>query len=183
MLIAGKAHPRDAIGKRLLEQLFELRDVIDPDGGRVAFLEDYDLALARQLVSGCDVWVNLPRPPLEASGTSGMKAMFNGCLHLSVLDGWWAEGYNGKNGWGIDGDPNPDLSLADAADADALYTLLENEVIPLFYDRDADGIPQRWCEMIKEALVTCGPTFTSARMLDDYVTRIYTQPRATSPTI
>ena len=83
MLIAGKAHPRDADGKRLLERLFELRDVIDPDGGRVAFLEDYDLALARQLVSGCDVWVNLPRPPLEASGTSGMKAMFNGCLHLS----------------------------------------------------------------------------------------------------
>ena len=109
MLIAGKAHPRDADGKRLLERLFELRDVIDPDGGRVAFLEDYDLALARQLVSGCDVWVNLPRPPLEASGTSGMKAMFNGCLHLSVLDGWWAEGYNGKNGWAIDGDADPDL--------------------------------------------------------------------------
>ena len=146
MLIAGKAHPRDAIGKRLLEQLFELRDIIDPEGGRVAFLEDYDLALARQLVSGCDVWVNLPRPPLEASGTSGMKAMFNGCLHLSVLDGWWAEGYNGKNGWGIVGDPDPDLSLADQADADAFYSLVENDVIPLFYDRDADGVPHGWCE-------------------------------------
>jgi starch phosphorylase len=173
VLIAGKAHPRDADGKQLLERLFALRDVIDPLGGRVAFLEDYDLALARQLVSGCDVWVNLPRPPLEASGTSGMKAMFNGCLHLSVLDGWWAEAYNGRNGWAIKGDPNPDLSLADAADAGALYTLLEDEVIPLFYDRDADGVPQRWCEMIKEALVSCGPRFTSARMLDDYVTRIY----------
>jgi starch phosphorylase len=181
ILIAGKAHPRDAIGKRLLEQLFELRDVIDPDGGRVAFLEDYDLALARQLVSGCDVWVNLPRPPLEASGTSGMKAMFNGCLHLSVLDGWWAEGYNGKNGWGFEGDQNPDLSLADAADADALYTLMEREVIPLFYDRDADGIPQGWCEMIKEALISCGPTFTSARMLDDYVTRIYSRADTSGP--
>jgi starch phosphorylase len=182
VLIAGKAHPRDAIGKRLLEQLFELRDVIDPAGGRVAFLEDYDLALARQLVSGCDVWINLPRPPLEASGTSGMKAMFNGCLHLSVLDGWWAEGYNGRNGWGIEGDPNPDLSLADAADADTFYSLIENEVIPTFYERGADGIPQRWCEMIKEALITCGPTFTSARMLDDYVTRSYTR-APTSPTI
>jgi starch phosphorylase len=173
VLIAGKAHPRDADGKRLLERIFELRDVIDPDGGRVAFLEDYDLALARQLVSGCDVWLNLPRPPLEASGTSGMKAVFNGCLHLSILDGWWSEGYNGRNGWAIEGDPDPDLSLADARDAEALYNLLENDVIPLFYDRDADGIPNRWCAMIKEALVSCGPRFTSARMLDDYVRKIY----------
>ena len=173
VLIAGKAHPRDADGKRLLERLFELRDVIDPAGGRVAFLEDYDLALARQLVSGCDVWVNLPRPPLEASGTSGMKAMFNGGLHLSVLDGWWAEGYNGANGWAIDGDGDADPVVADARDAEALYDLLENEVIPLFYERDADGVPQRWCERIKESLMSCGPTFTSARMLDDYVTRIY----------
>jgi starch phosphorylase len=173
VLIAGKAHPRDADGKRLLERLFELRDVIDPEGGRVAFLEDYDLALARQLVSGCDVWVNLPRPPLEASGTSGMKAVFNGCLHLSVLDGWWLEGYNGRNGWAIAGDPDPDLSLADSRDAAALYDLLEQEVIPAFYDRDEHGTPNRWCELIKEALVSCGPRFTSARMLDDYVRKIY----------
>ncbi len=173
VLIAGKAHPRDVDGKKLLERLFTLRSVIDPEGARVAFLEDYDLALARQLVSGCDVWVNLPRPPLEASGTSGMKAMFNGGLHLSVLDGWWAEAYNGANGWAIDGDGDPDPEVADARDAEELYTLLENEVIPLFYERDADGIPQRWCELIKESLVSCGPMFTSARMLDDYVTRIY----------
>ncbi len=173
VLIAGKAHPRDADGKRLLERLFDLRSVIDPEGARVAFLEDYDLSLARQLVSGCDVWVNLPRPPMEASGTSGMKAMFNGGLNLSVLDGWWAEAYNGANGWAIAGDDDPDPGLADARDADALYTLLENEVIPTFYERDADGIPQRWCELIKESLVSCGPTFTSARMLDDYATRIY----------
>jgi starch phosphorylase len=173
VLIAGKAHPRDADGKRLLERLFELRSMIDPEGARVAFLEDYDLSLARQLVSGCDVWVNLPRPPLEASGTSGMKAVFNGGLNLSVLDGWWSEGYNGANGWGIEGDEDPDEAAADARDADAFYTLLEDEVIPLFYDRDADGIPVGWCERIKESLVSCGPTFTSARMLDDYVTRIY----------
>jgi starch phosphorylase len=181
VLIAGKAHPRDAVGKRLLEQLFDLRDIIDPQGGRVAFIEDYDLALARQLVSGCDVWVNLPRPPLEASGTSGMKAMFNGCLHLSVLDGWWSEGYNGRNGWGFEGDPNPDLSLGDQADAEAFYSIVENEVIPLFYDRDADGIPHGWCERIKEALISCGPTFTTARMMDDYVTRIYTRSATRGP--
>jgi starch phosphorylase len=173
VLIAGKAHPRDADGKRLLERLFELRSVIDPAGARVAFLEDYDISLARQLVSGCDVWVNLPRPPLEASGTSGMKAMFNGGLNLSVIDGWWAEAYNGSNGWAIVGDGDSDPDRADARDAEALYDLIEQEVIPLFYERDADGIPTRWCEMIKESLVSCGPVFTSARMLDDYVTRIY----------
>ena len=140
---------------------------------RVAFLENYDLSVAAPIVGGCDVWVNVPRPPLEASGTSGMKAMFNGCLHLSVLDGWWFEAYNGRNGWGFEGDTDPDLSLADQRDAAAFYDLIENQVIPLFYERDAEGIPQGWCEMIKEALVSCGPTFTSARMLDDYVTRIY----------
>src|SRR5688572_15117578 len=102
-----------------------------------------------------------------------MKAMFNGCLHLSILDGWWYEAYNGRNGWGIVGSTDPDLSLADAADADALYTVLEDEVVPLFYERDDQGVPNGWCERIKEALVSCGPTFTSARMLDDYVTRIY----------
>jgi starch phosphorylase len=181
LLIAGKAHPRDGDGKRLLERLFELRDLIDPNGGRVAFLEDYDLALGRQMVAGCDVWVNLPRPPLEASGTSGMKAVFNGCLHLSILDGWWDEAYNGRNGWAIKGDPDPDLSLADQADAEALYSLIENEVIPLFYDRDADGVPHGWCEKIKEALVSCGPTFTTARMMDEYVTRIYTKTDTRGP--
>jgi glycogen phosphorylase len=176
LLIAGKAHPRDADGKRLLERLFAMRSAIDLAGARVAFLEDYDLTLARQLVSGCDVWVNLPRPPLEASGTSGMKAMFNGGLHLSVLDGWWAEGYNGANGWAIDGNGDVDPEVADARDAEELYTLLESQVIPLFYERNENGIPQRWCEMIKESLASCGPVFTSARMLDDYVTRIYAAP-------
>ena len=174
LLIAGKAHPKDADGKRLLERLFALRGQIEPADARVAFLEDYDLTIARQLVSGCDVWLNLPRPPLEASGTSGMKAMFNGGLHLSVLDGWWAEAHNGANGWGIAGsDATPTPKLADRHDANALYDLLETEVIPTFYERDADGIPQRWCEMIKEAFVSCGPIFTSARMLDDYAERIY----------
>jgi starch phosphorylase len=173
LLIAGKAHPQDSDGKKLLQRLFSMRRQIDPDGARVAFLEDYDLALARQLVAGCDVWLNLPRRPMEASGTSGMKASFNGGLHLSVLDGWWAEAYNGANGWAIDGADDPDPSRTDAHDADRLYSLLENEVIPLFYERDENGVPQRWCDMIKEALVSCGPTFTATRMLADYVASVY----------
>jgi starch phosphorylase len=172
LLVAGKAHPRDSEGKRLLQRGALLRRQIEPHGGRIAFLEDYDLTIARELVAGCDVWLNLPMRGLEASGTSGMKAIFNGCLHLSVLDGWWAEAYNGGNGWAIPGDaPNPEER--DKRDADALYTLLETEVIPLFYERDTDGIPNRWCERIKEALISCGPTFTATRMLDDYRARIY----------
>jgi starch phosphorylase len=173
LLVAGKAHPRDAEGKLLLQRLFTMRRQIDPEGARVAFLEDYDLTIGRELVAGCDVWLNLPRRGQEASGTSGMKATFNGGLHLSVLDGWWAEAYNGVNGWAIAGDDDSDPARADMRDADSLYTLLENDVIPLFYNRDESGIPQLWCEKIKEALVSCGPTFTSSRMLDDYIKRIY----------
>jgi starch phosphorylase len=180
VLIAGKAHPRDVEAKKLLQRLFSLRRQIDPAGARVAFLEDYDLVVGRELVAGCDVWLNLPRPGLEASGTSGMKVVFNGGLHLSVLDGWWAEAYNGANGWAIAPALDVDEATADARDADALYTLLENEVIPLFYERDADGIPQGWCELIKESLVSCGPTFTATRMLADYVTRVYSTRVTTS---
>ena len=120
-------------------------------------VEDYDIGIARQLVSGCDVWVNLPRKPMEASGTSGMKATFNGALQLSVLDGWWAEGYDGTNGWAIPGDGDDDPDAADARDAELFYDLLEHEVVPLFHDRDADGVPHGWCDMIKRALVTCAP--------------------------
>jgi starch phosphorylase len=173
LLIAGKAHPRDIDAKKLLQRLYSMRRQIDPEGARVAFLEDYDLTAARELVAGCDVWLNLPRRTLEASGTSGMKATFNGGLHLSVLDGWWAEAYNGANGWAIAGDDDPDPERADGRDADSLYSLIENDVIPLFYERDGNGIPQRWCDKIKEALVSCGPAFTTTRMLDDYVRRIY----------
>jgi glycogen phosphorylase len=173
LLISGKAHPRDEEGKRLLQALFSLRQQIDAKGARVVFLENYDLAVGRELVAGCDVWVNLPVRGLEASGTSGMKAVMNGGLHLSVLDGWWAEAYNGANGWAIDGDESADAAARDAHDAEALYSLLEHEVIPLFYDRDADGVPQGWCDRIKEALVSCGPTFTATRMLAEYRSRMY----------
>jgi starch phosphorylase len=173
LIVAGKAHPRDVEAKKLLQGILSMRRQINADGRRVAYLEDYDLATARELVAGCDVWLNLPRRREEASGTSGMKAGFNGSLHLSVLDGWWSEAFNGTNGWAIEDDHEPDSHDADARDADRLYTLLENEVIPMFYERDADGVPQRWCDRIKHALVSLGPTFTATRMLDEYVRLMY----------
>src|SRR4051812_28614387 len=173
LFISGKAHPRDRDGKSLLQRLYEIRRSIPELAGRVAFLEDYDLQVGRRLVSGCDVWINLPRKPMEASGTSGMKAAFNGALQLSVLDGWWAEGYNGSNGWGIPGSEDEDPEVADTEDANEFYALLENEVIPTFYDRDENGVPHRWCELMKASLATCAPAFNTVRMLDDYVGRIW----------
>jgi len=168
LLIAGKAHPNDEEGKETLQEVFQLRRGGGRDFERVVVVEDYDLRIAQYLVSGCDVWVNLPRRPMEASGTSGMKATFNGALQLSVLDGWWAEGYDGDNGWAIPGEGGDDDT-----DAACFYDLLEREVIPLFYDRDADGVPNGWCELVKRALVTCGPEFTATRMLRDYADRLY----------
>jgi glycogen phosphorylase len=171
-LIAGKAHPSDEGGKDTLQELFKLKREREL-AHRLVFVEDYDLDVARRLVAGCDVWVNLPRKPMEASGTSGMKASFNGVLQLSVLDGWWAEGYDGENGWAIPGDEDPDPEVADARDAERFYELLESEVIPLFHDRDEAGVPNGWCEMVKRALVTCAPRFTATRMVDEYAERIY----------
>jgi starch phosphorylase len=172
LLFAGKAHPLDNEGKRMLENMFALKS--DPrTGRRVAFFEDYDIGLASLLTAGCDVWINLPRPPLEASGTSGMKAAFNATLNLSVLDGWWAEAYDETNGWAIPGDVNSDLAAQDAHDARALYDLLEGEVLPLFYSRDASGIPRGWVARMKSCLRTIGPVFGATRMIDDYVRKIY----------
>jgi starch phosphorylase len=172
LLFAGKAHPRDDDAKRVLVSMFNLKS--DPRlGGRVAFLEDYDMGLASILTNGCGVWINLPRPPLEASGTSGIKAAFNGVLNLSVLDGWWAEAYDGSNGWAIDGTEDANAAYKDARDAAALYELLEREVIPLYYDRDAAGIPRGWIARIKASLRSIGPRFCATRMLDQYVHKIY----------
>jgi len=172
LLLAGKAHPRDDDAKRILVQIFNLKSDAR-SGGRTAFLEDYDIGLASILTAGCDVWVNLPRPPLEASGTSGMKAALNGGLNLSVLDGWWAEAYDGTNGWAIDGTADPDHGAQDARDAAALYDLLESELKPLFYTRDARGVPRGWVARIKASLRTVGPRFCATRMLDDYIRNIY----------
>jgi glycogen phosphorylase len=167
ILIAGKAHPRDDEAKAVVRRLFELKGAPQV-AGHVAFLEDYDLAMASRLVAGCDVWLNLPRPPMEASGTSGMKSAFNGGLNLSVLDGWWAEAYDGTNGWGIDGDEQDDHARQDARDAGTLYDLIDGEVLPTFCHRDEDGVPHDWVRRIKRSLQTVGPAFSATRMVRDY---------------
>jgi starch phosphorylase len=151
--------------KRALDPLF---------GGRIAFVDDYDLHVAHFLVQGCDVWLNNPRKPFEASGTSGMKAAINGVPHLSIGDGWWAEGFTGTNGWVIDGGAPPDQPDAvDAADAASLYQLLEEEVVPAFYDRDRSNVPHRWLAVVKEAIRTVAPRFSARRMVKEYVGRMY----------
>ena len=174
MVVAGKAHPLDENAKHMLVGVFDLARAVGITS-RVAFLENYDLSVAAPIVGGCDVWLNVPRPPLEASGTSGMKSAANGGLNLSVLDGWWVEGYDGGNGWEIDGTgpEGEDETSQDARHAHALYDLLEHEVIPLFHDRGDDGIPRRWLGMVRASLKTNGPRFSAARMVGEYAERIY----------
>jgi glycogen phosphorylase len=171
-VLAGKAHPADEEAKRVLQDLIRIKDVPQVSEHAV-YLHDYDLAMAKLLVRGCDVWLNLPRPPLEASGTSGMKAVINGGLNLSVLDGWWAEAYDGTNGWALPGEVQPDAGTQDARDAATLYRLLQDEVVPTFYDRDAEGLPRAWLARIRASLRTLAPAFGAGRMLDDYLERIY----------
>jgi starch phosphorylase len=175
VVIAGKAHPLDDGAKRMVQAIFALK-MQQSAGAHVVFLEDYDLPAARKLVAGCDVWLNLPRPPLEASGTSGMKAALNGGLNLSVLDGWWDEAFDGANGWGIRSEPGPDEAAQDGRDAEALYGLLEREVVPLFHDRDDAGLPRRWLQRVRASLRSLGPAFNTARTLHDYAARIYLPP-------
>jgi glycogen phosphorylase len=172
LILAGKAHPNDEEGKRSAQGLFSFKELAHA-AERVAFLDNYDLGIASHMVSGCDLWLNLPRPPLEASGTSGMKSVLNGGLNLSVLDGWWAEAFDGANGWGIPGDTVYDPSVQDTRDAAAFYDLLEHEVAPLFYDRGADDIPHGWVRRIKRSLRTNGPRFSATRMVQDYVDSTY----------
>jgi len=173
MVFAGKAHPADHPGKHHLQNIFSR--AIDPAfGGRIAFVEDYDLHVAHFLVQGCDVWLNTPRKLFEASGTSGMKAAINGVLHLSTGDGWWAEGHTGTNGWSFDGGVTADdPATVDAADAEALYRLLEEEIVPAFYDRDANKVPRRWLWMVKEAIRTTMPRFSARRMVKQYAEWLY----------
>jgi starch phosphorylase len=172
LIFSGKAHPADEPGKQLIQRIANLRH--DPRfAGRIAFVEDYDINVCRHLIQGVDVWLNNPRRPQEASGTSGQKAVLNGALNLSVLDGWWAEAYDGENGWGIDGTPEPDEGAKDARDAKAFYDLLEREVIPLFHDRDEHGVPVGWVRRIKRSLRTVGPRFCADRMLAQYVNEVY----------
>jgi starch phosphorylase len=180
VLIAGKAHPADTPGKRVLQNVY--RFTHDPFyEGRVGFLEDYDMHVAHLLVQGVDLWLNLPRIPLEASGTSGMKAGLNGVPQLSTLDGWWEEGYDGTNGWALPRLPEdtPPEEM-DAADADALYRILEEEVVPLFYERDARGIPLGYIAKMRHAIRVAASRFTAGRMVREYTERYYV-PAMTDP--
>lgn len=172
-IFAGKAHPADQPGKKLIKQIANLRN--DPRfSGRVVFVEDYDMNVARHMVQGVDVWLNNPRRPLEASGTSGMKVVLNGGLNCSILDGWWAEAYNGKNGFAIgNGTQHVDDKITDERDAGQLLDVLRDEVIPLFYERDADGLPQQWIESMIDSIATLAARFSAHRMVQDYVTHCY----------
>jgi len=174
LIIAGKSHPADDQGKRLIQQLVRFADD-ERVRHRIAFLPNYDIEMAQQLYPGCDVWLNNPLRPLEACGTSGMKAALNGGLNLSILDGWWDEWFDGENGWAIptaDGVEDPDRR--DDLEAAALYDLVENQVAPRFYDRDERGLPVTWLEMVRHTLATLGPKVQSDRMVVDYVEQLYT---------
>jgi len=172
-VFAGKAHPQDEGSKLILQQLAQWK--YDPRvRQRAVFLEDYDQEIAQQLVQSVDVWLNVPRRPLEASGTSGEKVAINGGLNLSILDGWWLEGYDGSNGFAIgNGDEHGDVSMIDAADAQSLYRVLEDEVVPLYYDRESTGLPRKWVAMMKHAIKTLAPQYNSDRMVEDYARKIY----------
>jgi starch phosphorylase len=173
IIFAGKAHPADDAGKQLLQQVYRTVKKAET-GGRLVFLEDYDMNLASYLVQGVDVWMNTPRRPLEASGTSGMKAALNGVLNFSVLDGWWREAYNGQNGWAIGEDHGMESTESrDGEDAESLYNLLENEVVPLYYERDSKDIPREWMARVKESMKTIIPQFGTRRMVKEYVERLY----------
>jgi starch phosphorylase len=173
VVFAGKAHPADRPGQRVIQDIFT-RSRSEPLRGRVFILEDYDIRIARYLVAGVDVWLNNPRRPLEASGTSGMKAGTNGVVNVSVLDGWWDEGWIGDNGWAIGGrETNPDEGAQDWSDAQDLYRLLEEEIVPRYYDRDEHGLPVAWVETMRRSMASTLWRFSSTRMLHDYVEKMY----------
>ncbi|MGI0090371.1 MAG: alpha-glucan family phosphorylase, partial [Nitrososphaerales archaeon] len=171
-VFSGKAHPRDHDGKKLIQEIinFAKRDTIR---GKIVFLSDYDISTARRIVQGVDLWLNNPRRPLEACGTSGMKVLANGGLNLSVLDGWWNEAYSQSLGWSIGTEnTSADLALQDSQDSDSLYDILENQVIPEFYER-TDGVPRKWLEKMKRSICMLVPRFSTKRMLIEYSQEFY----------
>ncbi len=173
-VFAGKAHPADEPGKNFIREVYH-RSHEAGLAGHLVFIEDYDMNVARHMVAGVDVWLNTPRRPMEASGTSGQKAGLNGSPNLSILDGWWAEGYNGKNGWAI-GDPNSenvDEAAENHVDATSIYDLLETEVVPAFYERDARGLPPQWLKIIRASISSVAPQFSMTRMIKDYTNDLY----------
>jgi starch phosphorylase len=173
IIFAGKAHPHDNEGKELIRQIVQFSKG-EAFRNRIVFIDDYDMSVARHLVQGVDVWLNTPRRPLEASGTSGMKVAFNGGLNMSVLDGWWCEGYRGNNGWAIGkGEVYSDLEFQNEVEGRAIYDLLEKEVVPLFYDRGSDSIPRSWISWMKNSMMSLCPFFSTDRMVQEYTDRFY----------
>ncbi|MGZ4791183.1 MAG: alpha-glucan family phosphorylase, partial [Ilumatobacteraceae bacterium] len=182
-VFAGKAHPADQPGKDMIRNIELFARQLEV-GSRVVFLQDYDMAVARKMLHGCDIWLNNPRRPLEACGTSGMKAALNGVLNCSILDGWWDECYDGTNGWAIaSADDDPDLGRRDQREANSLFGLLEREIVPLFYHRDVDGIPVQWIDKMKDNWRTLGPFVTAARMVRDYTSQLYEPAAASAATL
>jgi starch phosphorylase len=173
LIFAGKAHPADEPGKGLIRKVANLRH--DPRfAGKVAFIEDYDINVARHMVQGVDIWLNNPRRPLEASGTSGQKVVLNGGLNLSVLDGWWAEAYDGKNGFAIgNGSSHVSYEINDRREAEDLYRVLKEQVIPLYYERDIDGLPRAWIKRMMYSIASLAWRFSAQRMVMDYVKSAY----------
>ena len=173
LVVAGKAHPADVAGQIMIQEWYHFRKRADVHL-HVAFLSDYDMRLSQQMVQGVDLWVNTPRRPWEASGTSGMKILANGGLNLSELDGWWAEAYSPEVGWAIgDGKEHGDDPNVDAAEAEALYTLLEREIVPKFYQRDQQGIPTQWIAMMRESMARLTPVFSANRTVREYTEKYY----------
>jgi len=172
-IFAGKAHPRDDEGKRFIQKINHLSKYSDLKG-HLVFIENYDIHVARQMVSGCDIWMNNPRRPLEASGTSGMKASCHGGMNMSILDGWWREGYDGANGFAVGDDSHPDsVEEQDRVDSENLYKTLTEQVVPMFFDRDDQGIPREWIKRIRHTMATLVPQFTTDRMVKEYTTTYY----------
>ena len=172
-IYAGKAHPRDDEGKRFIQQIIHLSKHSEL-AGQLVFIENYDIHVARQMVSGCDIWLNNPRRPLEASGTSGMKACCHGCLNFSILDGWWREGYDGTNGFAIGDDSHPaNVEEQDRVDSANLYRTLTEQVVPMFYNRDIQGIPREWIQRIRRSMMTLVPQFSTDRMVKEYTRKYY----------
>ena len=173
IVIAGKAHPQDDAGKSVIRSVLAASRELRAEG-RVIFVEDYDMELARALIAGVDVWLNTPRRPMEASGTSGMKAGMNGVLNCSVLDGWWPEAYTPEIGWAVgEGFESPVEEEQDGHDRESLFRLLEEEVVPAFYDRDPGGVPERWVAMMKASIAAVGTTFNTHRMVAEYAEQYY----------
>jgi glycogen phosphorylase len=174
-VFAGKAHPQDQVAKQILQQVAQWK-YDSRVQGRAVFLQDYDQEIARQLVQSVDVWLNVPRRPQEASGTSGEKVAMNGGLNLSILDGWWLEGYDGTNGFAVGGSVDDvEVEAVDAGDSESLYQVLEQKVVPAYYDRDVDGLPHKWISMMKRAIATLVPAFNSDRMVREYAAKIYSK--------